>query len=282
MTTNIETINGIFSFKDGEDATYDFSYPSNKKDSPLVIFVHGFKGFKDWGTFNLIAKQFAKNGLAFLKFNFSHNGTAIHSPTEFTKLDKFARNTLSRELSELNQIIDYACADKLMSNFFNPEQIFCLGHSRGGAIALCAAKQNPKIAKLTTWAAPSSFNKSWTEDRVERWKKEGKIDVINGRTQQLMPLNFSLYQDYQENIEHLDILKISKFIKTPTYLLHGTEDSAVSYNDALELKQANINFKLELIPGANHTFSGHHPYKEFTLPEHLNLAVNKTINFFKN
>ena len=35
----------------------------NKKN--VVIFSHGFKGFKDWGPFNKIAEHFAVNGFCF-------------------------------------------------------------------------------------------------------------------------------------------------------------------------------------------------------------------------
>ena len=33
---------------------------------PLVIFVHGYKGYKDWGAWNLMAEKFAKNGFYFV------------------------------------------------------------------------------------------------------------------------------------------------------------------------------------------------------------------------
>ncbi len=38
---------------------YDARYLKNGKKKPVIIFVHGFKGFKDWGTFNLLADEFA-------------------------------------------------------------------------------------------------------------------------------------------------------------------------------------------------------------------------------
>jgi len=38
------------------------------------VYVHGFKGFKDWGFVPYIGETFASKGFAFLTFNFSHNG----------------------------------------------------------------------------------------------------------------------------------------------------------------------------------------------------------------
>ena len=31
-----------------------------QKPKPLVIFCHGYKGFKDWGAWNLMAEAFRK------------------------------------------------------------------------------------------------------------------------------------------------------------------------------------------------------------------------------
>ena len=53
--------------------------------APCIILVHGFKGFKDWGSFPYAAKYFAKEGYFVLTFNFSHNGIGDNL-TEFTEL----------------------------------------------------------------------------------------------------------------------------------------------------------------------------------------------------
>ena len=50
---------------------YDLFFNSKIKNAPLIIFCHGYKGFKDWGAWNLWAEVFASKGIAFLKFNFS-------------------------------------------------------------------------------------------------------------------------------------------------------------------------------------------------------------------
>jgi len=32
----------------------DFGFLNNNIAKPIIIFAHGFKGFKDWGHFNLM------------------------------------------------------------------------------------------------------------------------------------------------------------------------------------------------------------------------------------
>ena len=93
------------------DLTYDEYLP----EAPMVIFVHGFKGFKDWGTHNLLANYFAANGFRFLKFNFSHNGTTADCPVDFADLIAFSENTFSIELQDLNNVIDFACNGQVIA-----------------------------------------------------------------------------------------------------------------------------------------------------------------------
>ena len=58
----------------------DFAYEPTNTLKPVIIFVHGFKGFKDWGHFNLLMDYFVQQGFVFVKFNFSHNGGTVENP----------------------------------------------------------------------------------------------------------------------------------------------------------------------------------------------------------
>ena len=55
----------------------DAVYPDQAENLPLIIFCHGYKGYKDWGAWSLMAEKFAVNGYFFVKFNYSHNGTTL-------------------------------------------------------------------------------------------------------------------------------------------------------------------------------------------------------------
>ena len=52
------------------DFLADAYYPEGAEKLPLVIFVHGYKGYKDWGAWDLMAEKFAEAGFFFVKFNF--------------------------------------------------------------------------------------------------------------------------------------------------------------------------------------------------------------------
>ena len=48
----------------------DVFYTKNGVKKPVVIFCHGYKGYKDWGAWNLAAEAFANRNVFFIKFNF--------------------------------------------------------------------------------------------------------------------------------------------------------------------------------------------------------------------
>ena len=52
----------------GRNFLIDAVYDDTSALKPVVVFSHGFKGFKDWGPFNLMANNFAANGFVFVKF----------------------------------------------------------------------------------------------------------------------------------------------------------------------------------------------------------------------
>ena len=79
----------------------DLFFQDDQKPKPVVIFCHGYKGFKDWGAWDKMAETFAEKGYFFVKFNFSHNGTTPENPTEFLDIEAFGDNNYSIELDDL-------------------------------------------------------------------------------------------------------------------------------------------------------------------------------------
>ncbi|RZV60365.1 MAG: alpha/beta hydrolase, partial [Flavobacteriaceae bacterium] len=66
--------NLVLSKKAAKSIIFDAFYQKTGLGKPLVIFCHGYKGFKDWGAWDLVANAFMEAGCFFVKFNFSHNG----------------------------------------------------------------------------------------------------------------------------------------------------------------------------------------------------------------
>ena len=138
----------------------DLYFNQTNKQKPLVIFCHGYKGYKDWGAFDLMSSNFLKAGLALLKFNFSHNGCTPDQPIDFPDLDAFGNNNYTKELDDLESIINWICTTTKFKNEIDTNNISLIGHSRGGAIAIIKAAEDSRIKKLVTWAAVCDLNRT--------------------------------------------------------------------------------------------------------------------------
>ena len=256
----------------------DLILSNTKEATPLVIFVHGFKGFKDWGTHQLVGEYFARQGFNFLKFNFSHNGISAGSGDEFDNLEAFATNTFSKEIFDLNQVITFALSGE---EFTKPSNIHLIGHSLGGAISIIQASEDKAINKLATWASISSFRNLWSPEQEIEWRKNGVLYFINSRTKAQMPIYSSLLDDLNEHSEKLDILSAARSISQPWLIVHGGEDPGVSPKHAQELHAQQSKSELLIIPGADHVFGAKHPWQGEQLPHALKVVCDSTINFFQ-
>ena len=201
-----------------------FNNDNNKK--PLVIFCHGYKGFKDWGAWELVAEAFMKANLFYVKFNFSHNGGTVEQPIDFPDLNAFAENNYSKELEDLDAMISFLISKKNeFSNQIDANDISVIGHSRGGGISILKTKEDQRIKKLITWASVSSFGKrTSTTGDIEQWKKDGVKYVLNGRTKQKMPHNFQFYLDFKANEQRLNIENAEKNINVHHLIIQAKED----------------------------------------------------------
>ena len=262
----------------GRGMLMDLTFDDALKNAPLVIFAHGFKGFKDWGSHNLVAHFFAENGFRFLKFNFSHNGTTVANPIDFADLIAFADNTFTIELNDLKAVIDFACGGSGMPT---EPWVYLIGHSMGGGISIVEAAEDDRVKKLVTMAAISSFHNLWSAKIEEQWRLQGITYVLNKRTGQELPLKVSLLQDLDKNPGRLDIIAKAKEVKQPWLIVHGDADPTVPLQCAGDLKAAQPNAELLVIPGADHTFGSSQPYTESFLPPALHDFCRASVIFLK-
>ncbi len=260
----------------GKTISIDLSFPDLYRS--LIIFVHGFKGFKDWGSHNLMANYFAENGMAFLKFNFSHSGVSLHSPDDFSDLESFGANTFTKELYDLNKVITFAQSGE---QFPAPDKINLIGHSRGGGISIIQTAHDKRISKLVTWASVSRFRSLWMMEQEEKWREEGVIFVENSRTRQQMPLSVDLLSDLEQNSERLDILEAALKIKQPWLIVHSEADTTVPLEQALELNRQQRENNIFILSDSDHVFGARHPWTDVKLPSTLQRVCDTTISFFK-
>jgi len=260
----------------------DAFYSEDKTNQPIIIFCHGYKGFKDWGAWNLMAEAFAKAGFCFIKFNFSHNGGTMENPIDFPDLEAFGNNNYTKELDDLEAVMTWS-QNRFESNLkININAICLIGHSRGGGIAILKASEDQRVTKLITLASVSNFeNRFGTEEVIKKWKEDGVKYVVNGRTKQQMPHYYQFFEDFKAHEKSLNIESATKQIDIPILIIHGDNDTAVNINEAYSIYEWSRNSKLEIITGADHVFNTKHPWNENNPSGELNTVINSIIDFVK-
>ncbi|WP_108867755.1 alpha/beta hydrolase family protein [Aquimarina aquimarini] len=259
----------------------DVFYLENELQKPIVIFCHGYKGFKDWGAWDLVANSFANAGFFFVKFNFSHNGGTAKQPIDFPDLEAFANNNYNKELDDLETVIDWVTS----SDFeYNKEiitsNITLIGHSRGGGIVTIKAVEDTRVTKLITWAGVSDYKNRFPKGKAfDEWRENKVMYVENGRTQQRMPHYFQFYTSFIEDEERLTIAKAVTKIKIPYLIVHGTDDPTVDVEEGKKINSWNRDSELFLVEGSDHIFGARHPWQKKNLPKYLDVIVQKSINF---
>lgn len=247
-------------------SVYDLTIPENFKEQ-ILIFIHGYKGYKDWGAWNIFEQAFTNDGFGFCKFNLSHNGGTIENLIDFPDLEAFANNRYSYELADTNTIID------LIHQQFPTSKLILIGHSRGGGNAILAGN-HPAVTRVITLAGISSIAKRFSNTaQNEQWKKDGVRYEVNARTKQEMPLYYVQHEDFLANEELLNIEKAVKNLQKPCLHFHGTADTAVDISEGIALASWTKN-PLYVLENSNHTFETSHPWNKIELSAALQEITN--------
>lgn len=251
----------------------------NLKSAPCIIYVHGFKGFKDWGFVPYAGDYFAKNGYFVITFNFSHNGVG-ENLLEFDEPDKFAKNTLSLEVSELNEIIN-----AYQDGFFgerSEQGIGIIGHSRGGAISLFVGSERNEVKAVVAWSSIALLDR-FTQRQKDEWIKNGFFEVVNSRTNEVIRLDTSLLEDIEKNkLSSLNLEQAVKNLSKPLLIAQGEQDLTVTLDEAKMLHEWSDKSTSEtyFIPATGHTYGIKHPFEGSNSA--FDGLLEKTKYFFKS
>jgi pimeloyl-ACP methyl ester carboxylesterase len=235
----------------------------------LVIVVHGFKGFKDWGFFPWLSGRLCHHGMHVVRFNMSRSGIG-DDPETFERLDLFAGDSYSTQILDLLTVVHHA------QERFPGMPTFLLGHSRGGAVALLAAEEVPNLEGVITWSAIARADR-WDEDTKKKWRADGFMDVENARTKQMMRMAPAILDDYDANRERLDILAAAGRLRVPLFVLHGGRDESVPVAEAHEIAARATDVSLTVLSNASHTYNAIHPLVHVT--KELSMAAILSAHF---
>jgi pimeloyl-ACP methyl ester carboxylesterase len=274
--------NTIIQGKHSKPILVDVFYKVTNQPKKVVIFCHGYKGFKDWGAWNIMAETFANEGFFFVKFNFSHNGGNMDNPIDFPDLEAFGTNNYTKEMDDLETVIDWVSDNLEIKKELDLDAISVIGHSRGGGIVLLKTNEDARIKKVITLAGVCDFEKrTATIGDLQQWKKDGVKYVLNGRTKQQMPHFYQFYEDFIKNKERFNIKKATENIEIPYLIIHGDADTSVLIEEAENLHKWNPKSEYQIIENANHVFNTSHPWEEKKLSTELESTVKFCVDFLK-
>lgn len=235
----------------------------------LVVIVHGFKGFKDWGFFPWVAQRLMQHRLAVCRFNMSRSGIG-DDPESFDRLDLFEHDTYSTQLADLRRVVRHA-----------QQQVpalptFLLGHSRGGGVALLGAIDVPNLHGVAVWS-PIARCDRWDDATKRDWRRRGFQEAVNTRTKQVMRMSTKILDDYEANRERLDVVAAASRLHVPLLVLHGARDESVPVEEGRLLAGKARDSSLVVIDRASHTYNAIHPLVH--VPFELLLAAEVTAHF---
>ncbi|WP_202078373.1 alpha/beta hydrolase family protein [Caldalkalibacillus salinus] len=256
-------------------------YPARGSSNGTIVVCHGFKGFKDWGFFPHTAQRLSE-AFDVMTFNYSHNGVGPDL-TSFSELGKFATQTYTKDLEDLDTLITHIRDQSLPLKHADPPStasIFLLGHSRGGGIALLYALDHPDTVNgVISWNGVTHVD-LLTKEMKEEMRRFGRTYVENARTKQQMPLDRVILEDMEKNRDRYDILQRIKSMTCPVILVQGTEDMPRLLDGSKQLVAANPNVQWVKIKDGQHTFNAVHPFESETAP--LKEAIETTERFIMN
>lgn len=235
--------------------------------------------FKNWGFFPYLARRIAEAGFVSVIFNFSLNGVNGDG-NRITEFEKFARNTFSRELDDLQLIVDACTNSTIGRGVIDSERIGLLGHSRGGGIAIVHSASDKRIQSLATLSSIATFDR-WREHQKTEWMKHGFHPLAKDSMVSPLRIGMELLNDLESNSDELNIIQAASKISIPWLILHGKADVTVPCKEAEALHQSSnkLTSELLLLERVGHLYNA--ATNDEDNYQTLDKVLEQTITFFQ-
>jgi pimeloyl-ACP methyl ester carboxylesterase len=187
-----------------------------------VFYLHGF------------ASSAGSAKAAILGQRFRQHGVTLYCP-DFNQPD-FATLTLTRMLEQLEDAVE-ALPDR---------PVTLIGSSLGGTLGvLAAARLGARVDRLVLLAPAVMFAKEGHHllppDRIEEWRRLGRLPFFHYADNAERMLNFSFYED------SLRYNLFDTVFSQPTLIFQGIRDKSVDFRTVEAFARAHANTTLSLL-----------------------------------
>ena len=176
--------------------------------------------------------------------------------------EEFASNTVSREIADLKSVCEFARGSSMPVRV-EGRPWGLLGHSRGAAVSILAARDVPEAGAVVSWSGLARLDR-YTQRRKKEWKMTGRLPFNESRAESGLWLDYSYFEDIERHGSEYDVALRAAGMGIPHLIVHGRHDRAVTMREASELLEhpRKSEVKLEVIEGCGHAFGAVHPMEK--------------------
>ncbi|MCG3181212.1 MAG: hypothetical protein BIFFINMI_03587 [Phycisphaerae bacterium] len=227
---------------------------------PLLLMLHGFKGYKDYGFFPYLAQQLADAGLAVARFNFSHSGMDDRVET-FGRPDLFEKDSWLKQLDDVQAVLAAAEAGALPhASRIDAARVAVLGHSRGGVVAMLTGGADTRIGAVVSVAAPASAD-NLSDEQKQAIREQGHVVSPSSRTGQQLRIGPAWLEAIETGGRRVNLPAALAAMRCPLLLIHGSADASVPCQCLCELAESYSGIADQfLLDGVNHVLNCANPF----------------------
>ncbi len=245
---------------DGLPVRGDVDLPDGNRVVPVIVGAHGFKGFRRWGFWPRFAKAFAERGFGVVRYDGSHNGVGAEGLV-FDEKHLFEKNTLVREQADLVAVLGALRNGALPGKErLHADRLALLGHSRGGALVIVHAADDPAVRAVVA-LAPIATGRRFPDEVVAQGLADGFVPIKNTRTGEILRFGREAILEMRDRDDVQDIAAShASRLTSPLLVVHGANDTSVPCNEGRKLAEAAPGGVYAQFEDCDHVLNCRHPW----------------------